>query len=156
MYSKEDLVSVGRQLRNRVILCVVPAAALAAGVVVSFLLRTQWLTVLLSILLGSAAIFCHGVFISPVLAYRRHIESALRGRTRETRGVFRHFAAEKAEREGVRFVPLTVNVGGALMEEDDRLFYYDANLPLPQWREGDRLRIESIDKAVVRWRKEDA
>ena len=34
-----------------------------------------------------------------------------------------------------------------------RLFYYDANLPRPEWRPGDHLKITSYDNRVTKWEK---
>ena len=51
---------------------------------------------------------------------------------------------------------LTVNVGNMESEEDDRLFYYDANLPRPDWRRGEMLTVTAHDKAMGAWTRTKA
>ena len=44
-------------------------------------------------------------------------------------------------------------VGDMENPEDDRLFYYDANLPRPGWQKGEGLTLTSYDNRVVAWER---
>ena len=57
-------------------------------------------------------------------------------------------------REGVPCRPFMLNVGEVKDEKDDRLLYWDAHLPLPQWQEGAKLWVSTFDKSVCDWRLE--
>ena len=46
-----------------------------------------------------------------------------------------------------------INVGVMEDEKDDRLFYYDANLPRPDWQAGETLTITAHDKSVGAWER---
>ena len=152
MYTNESYQQNRAQLRNRFIACGLPVLALFSLMLVSFVVRwAEALTVILSILTFGAGILLYGMFISPVIAYGKHLHHALNGRTRKLQGKFVMMEEEAVGRDGVMFYPFTVNVGDKGLEEDDRLFYMDANLPHPEWKEGDKLEITSFDNRVVAW-----
>jgi len=69
-------------------------------------------------------------------------------------GVFKGFDEDFVVRDKVRYLPLMLNVGDQADAGDERLLYWDLNLPLPDWQPGDRLWISSHDKAVADWRRE--
>ncbi|NLB38183.1 MAG: hypothetical protein GX810_02905 [Clostridiales bacterium] len=153
MYTEEGLADINHQFSRRLTAFLIPAALLLAGVVVSLVYRHELVTELLFIALGALAIFAWGVYLSPVHAYRNHVKSVLRGRNRRYTGYFQGFEHEHVDKDGVQFVPFMINVGRVQDELDDRLFYFDANLPLPAWQEGDLITIISQDKAVVSWER---
>jgi len=154
VYTVQDLEENRAQLRQRMIRTFVPAGLLLALTLVSFFLRwPQVITILLCIALCALLIFCYGMFIAPVRAYGKHIDHALNGRTRDAEGEFRGFDPETVLRDGINFIPLTINVGDTPKVGGDRLFYWDANLPQPDWREGERLVLTSYDNRVTAWRR---
>lgn len=155
MYTENSLQDINRQFTRRVAAFSVPAVLLLAAIVMSLVYRKELATELLFIALGALAIFAWGMFLSPVHAYRKHVKSLLRGRNRDNTGVFKGFDAQHVDKDGVQFVPFLINVGRTQDERDDRLFYFDANLPLPAWQEGDLITITSQDKAVVSWERAD-
>ena len=154
MYSEQDYREISAQLRKRWIVLLVPCALLLAAVIACFILRSRLLTTALTMLLGFGFIFCYGLFISPVAAYRRHLDDVLFGRVRQITGAFKEMEETAVLREGVQYYPMLINVGNMQEPEDDRLFYYDANLPRPEWQVGDRLVITAHDKAVGAWQYE--
>ena len=153
MYTEQDYQDVRRQLRFRALVMGLPALLLLAGVVVSFVFRLRWLTTGLSLLLGAGCIFGCGLFLSPVLAYSRHLDEVLHGRVRSTTGAFKEMEDQTVLRDGVRYYPLLISVGDMQNPEDDRLFYYDANLPRPDWKPGETLTVTAHDKALGAWVK---
>ena len=46
---------------------------------------------------------------------------------------------------------MTLNGGDMESQEDDRLFYYDANLPRPDWKRGEQITVTAHDKALGAW-----
>lgn len=153
MYSEQDLQQIKDQLRRRSIFCGIPAVLLLAGVIVSVVSRAEVLTDVLSVLLGAWVIFACGLFISPVAAYKKHLESVLHGHTRTLTGAFKEMEENAVIRDGVRFYPLLLNVGEMDQEKDDRLFYYDAALPRPDWHEGEMITVVSHDKNLGSWER---
>ena len=154
VYRQEDYADISAQLKKRWIAVAVPAALLLVCVGVSFGLRwPQTVTALLTIAAIFLFIFCFAMFISPVIAYRRHIDHALHGKTHDTEGVFVEMEPDAVVREGLRLYPMTLNVGAGIRDDGDRLFYYDANLPRPDWQKGEGLTLTSYDNRVVAWER---
>lgn len=154
MYSEQDLQNISRQLMARISALALPVLLLLSGIVYSFICRSQIVTILLSIVLCCMAIFTWGLFLTPLVKYKRFLKSVLYGMNRTTEGYFNCFVNDQSERDGVLFFPLFINISDTDDEEDDRLFYWDARLPLPSWSKGDKLIITSQDKAVIRWEKQ--
>lgn len=154
MYTQNDLEEISVQLRRRVGLWALPQLPLLAALIYSLIIRNQVLTIVISVLMGWIAVFAAGVSIAPVAAYHKYLRGLLSGRKRELSGVFKGFDIDTVMRDKVRYVPLMLNVGDIDEPKDDRLLYWDANLPLPDWQLGDKLWISSHDKSVADWRKE--
>ena len=152
MYTNESYQQNRAQLRARLYACGLPLLALFVLMLVSFFVRwPEAVTTLLCIIMFSAGILLYGMLISPVIAYGKHIYHALNGRTRKLQGVFVSMEEEAVGRDGVNFYPFIVNVGDKGDEEDDRLFYMDANLPRPDWKVGEKLEVTSYDNRVTAW-----
>ena len=88
-----------------------------------------------------------------MIAYGRHLDEVLHGRVRTLTGAFKEMDEGTVVREGVTYHPMLLSVGDMDSPEDDRLFYFDANLPRPDWQRGEKLTIVSHDKAVGRWER---
>lgn len=154
MYTTQSYQENRAQLRSRLMKIGLPVLVLFVLMFVSFALRwPEAVTVILSIIAFGLAIFCYSMFISPVRAYGKHIDHALNGRTRQLTGTFLHMEEETVTRDGVSFYPFTISVGDKNEEVNHRLFYMDANLPRPDWKEDDELTITSYDNRVTAWEK---
>ena len=151
LYTEQDYSDICAQIKQRRLALAIPMAMLLAGVIVSFVFRIKWLTTALSLLLGAALVFCQGMLISPLTAYRRHLDEVLHGRTRTTTGAFKEMEEVAVMRDGVKYYPMMLSVGNMDDPEDDRLFYYDANLPRPDWKNGDMLTVTAHDKSLGAW-----
>lgn len=151
MYTEQDYADICSQIKRRWLLLSIPALLLLAGVIVSFVFRIRWLTIGLSLLLGAGAIFCYGLLLAPLMAYKRHLNDVLHGRTRTTTGAFKEMEEVAVDRDGVKYYPMMLSVGNMDDPEDDRLFYYDANLPRPDWKIGDMITVTAHDKALGAW-----
>ena len=153
MYTQQDYEKVHGQRTKRLWFLIVPMIFVLGGIIWSFIARIEWLTMTLTVLGGAVFIFVFCMFISPLIAYERHLQIALHGRTRVTKGTFKEMGDTDVLREGVRFYPLMISVGNPQDEEDDRLFYFDANLPRPDFKEGDSLTITAHDKYMTAYEK---
>lgn len=155
MYDQTDLDDVQRRLKKQRLIALIPSVLLLAAGIAIFVVgrmhrsdKAWMLTALLTILGGGCYLFIYGLFIKPAKAYRALIQDMLHGRLRQTEGIFKSFAQETCDREGLPFHALMLNVGDRDDGEDDRLFYWDAQKPLPQMELGNRVRIFSNDNRV--------
>ncbi|NLM85609.1 MAG: hypothetical protein GX171_02830 [Clostridiales bacterium] len=153
MYTQKDIDSIQGQLRQRIILWLVPAVLLLAGIIYSYTLRLEWLSGVLTALLMAMLVFAMTLSILPVKQYRDFLRNAVHGRNREETLVFDLIQSETVIREGVRFYPVTMRADTIKEELDERQFYFDANLPLPDWKQGERLNVRSHEKMVTGWQR---
>ena len=151
LYTEQDYADIRGQIRRRAAVLAIPAVLLLGGIIAAAICRIRWLTTGLTILLGAGCIFAYGLLLSPLMAYERHLDEVLHGRVRTVTGVFKAMESTVVVRDGVRYYPMTLNVGNMDEETDDRLFYYDANLPLPDWTVGETLTVTAHDKALGDW-----
>lgn len=157
MYFQTDLDEVQRQLKKVRLIALIPAVLLLAiGIAIFVVGRlnrsdSAWmLTALFTILGGGCYLFVYGLSIKPAKAYRALIRDMMHGRLRQTEGIFKSFAPETCDREGLPFHALLLNVGDRDDGEDDRLFYWDAQKPMPQAELGSHVRIFSNDNRISR------
>ncbi len=153
MYTPQHVKDISAQFNRRLAALGVPVLVFLAAIVFSLIKRIQWLTILLFIAMCFMILFFWGLCLSPLKKYKKFLLSVLFGKNRTTEGFFKQLSHEVSDRDGVLFFPFYINIGNTQDEEDDRLFYYDANLPLPDWKNGDKLSITSQDKAVVCWKQ---
>lgn len=153
MYTEQDFRDIQAQIKKRLLLLAIPTALLLAGIVVSLVFRIQALTIVLTAVLGCMWIFCYGLLLAPLRAYERHLDDVLHGITRTTTGAFKEMEEQVVDRDGVKYYPMMLNVGSMEDEADDRLFYYDANLPRPDWKPGEMLTVTAHDKALGAWER---
>ncbi len=151
MYTEEDFAAVKKQKTRRLLCLWIPLGVLSAVIVALAVIRIPevWVSVL-TILTGGSAIFAWGLFVSPVCAYYRHLDNVMHGRTHTVTGAFKEMDETPVERDGVEFYPMLINVGDLEDEEDDRLLYYDARLPRPDFVRGLMMTATVHDKAVGR------
>ncbi|MBR4503054.1 MAG: hypothetical protein IKP22_14405 [Clostridia bacterium] len=149
MYTEEDFSRIAGLKKRRMLCLWIPFSVLSALVIVLAIIRVPEIYVTtLTILTGAGAIFVHGLFISPVIAYYRHLDNVMHGRTRTISGAFKEMGAESVDKDGVAFFPMMISVGNMADEEDDRLLYYDASLPRPDFEPGRMMTFTVHDKAV--------
>lgn len=154
VYTQQDYASLCTQKNKRLILLLIPCLLLLGAVIYSFVIRVQWLTTLLTIVLGTVLLFGYTMFLSPVIAYQNHVYHALNGKVRQTTGWLKEVEEMPVWREGLEVIPLMLNINRMENEEDDRLFYWDARRPLPGWHLGGQVTLTSYDKLITDWKEE--
>lgn len=153
MYTEQDYADICAQKKKRLILVLIPIILLLALLVYSLIIRIQALTMITTILMGIIWIAAYGLFVKPVRAYQRHMDLVMHGRVRSFTGAFKEMDEQTTMRDGVRYYAMLLNVGNMEEEADDRLLYYDANLPRPDWKKGDMLTVTHHDKALGKWER---
>ena len=155
MYTQQDWDDVQVMLKKRWLVTIVPSALVLAVAIAVFVYGriqrsdTIWMiTSALTILGGGFFVFFYGVYVRPARIYRRHLSYMLTGRMRETTGVFKSFSEDVSDREGLECHAMMLNIGEKDDPEDDRLFYYDAYKPRPEFTFGERVTVRSNDKMV--------
>ena len=151
MYSENDLKDAQQAVKRARLLMYIPAAILFIAAIITFVVRIKWLTILLSALGGWWIVFTHQMYVIPRKGYMEHIRSALRVAHKEAEGYYLRTEETPVERNNVMFYAFYLNVGERQDPEDDRLFYYDANLPRPDWQPGEMLTVTAHDKALGAW-----
>lgn len=149
MYEEKDLQEVRKQRGRRWLAVAIPAALLAAVMVVSLVIRVEWLTSAATIAAGVVLIAGYDLFIRPLSCYATHVDNMLHGRTREIELPFAGISEDISVVDGVRYHALTCADLDAKGKPCDRLFYFDAEKPLPDFKEGEMIRIVYHDKEIA-------
>lgn len=153
MYTEQDYADICAQKSKRLIAVLIPVVLLLALLVYSLVIRSRLISVIATIAMGILWIAGYGLFVKPVNDYRRHMDLVMHGRVRTVTGAFKEMEEQITMREGVQYYALLLNVGRMDDEADDRLFYYDANLPRPEWEKGEMLTVTHHDKALGKWER---
>lgn len=153
MYTEHDILSINQQMKRRIAAWLLPEILLLTAIALSLVWRLQWLTASLFALLCAVILFSLVNFILPVKWYRAFLGNAVRGRNRTDTVAFVALGAEAVTREGVRFYPVTMRADIPKQELDERLYYWDANLPFPGWASGETIQVTSHERMITAWHK---
>lgn len=156
LYSQEDRNTVVAKARRRSWVVWLPAVIFLALAILVFIWyrmnhdTSGWIfSALLTILAGGYFIFFYGVYLGPVLKYKKHLDYMLDGRKRETAGTLKEISETMLNRDGLDCYSVMINIGEKDNPEDDRQFYLDAFKSLDGFQIGDRIRIESNNRMIA-------
>ena len=149
LYSVQDLSAINAQINRRWVILLAPCAVLAALIVLSLILRLEWLTSLCTILIGGALIGGYDLFIKPLVCYRRHLNNALYGRVHEVELPFVALSEDESLVDGVTCRALTCLDYDGKGRPYDRLFYFDALKTLPDFQPEEVIRVVHHDLMVA-------
>lgn len=149
LYTTQDLTNIGSQIRRRWLILAVPCAVLLAVLVFSLIQRLEWLTSLCTILIGAALIGGYDLFIKPLVCYSRHLKNALYGRVHEVDLPFVALSEDESLVDGVTCRALTCLDYDGKGRPYDRLFYFDALKPFPDFQNGEMLHVVHHDLMVA-------
>lgn len=149
LYTETEFNDISRELKKRWLCLLTPCALLMVLLVVSLVIRLQWLTTAASILTGVILIAGYDFVIKPVRCYRHHLDRALHGRTRQGELPFLALSEDVNLVDGVNFRSLTCQDVDGKGRPYDRLFYFDAMKPLPDFKPGDILRVTHYDLNIA-------
>lgn len=168
LYTENDLQAVTAQMKKRrAVLLAVLGIALVLMVLNYVVLRLPvradiksghqndylYLYYIIALAALFFSVFWTDLFMRPVKAYQRLLTHALHGRTRQYEYTYRDRESETVMRDAVKLVPLTMTEGDPKDEKNERLLYYDALLPFPEWKTGETLRLITHDKVIVGWER---
>ena len=149
VYSEQDLTQISAQQRKRWCLLGLPALILLAFLIVSVVKRSETVSTILTLILGVLLIGGWDLFIKPLHCYQKHINDMMRGITHQVDCTFERFDAETSTVDGVCFYAMNVVCTDEDGKPYDRLFYYDAEKPLPNWRKGTPLHVTYHDRMIA-------
>ena len=151
LYSEKDLQLLDSQLKKRYIALGAVLAVLLALIVFSLVIRVEWMTMVSVFLFGDAAVFVIDLLCMPIHRYRRLVNNALTGRTHtgtlEFAGVEEgSFRVEGVSCRGLVFLGEPDKHGSR-----EQRYYWDAELPLPDFRPGDQVTLKYTGKNIIGW-----
>ena len=151
LYSEKDLQQLDAQLKKRYLILGAVLAVLLAVIVYSMVIRVEGLTMVSVFLCGAAAVFVIDMFCMPLHRYRRLVTDALTGRTHT--GTLEFSGVEEGS-----FRVDGVNCRGLIFLGDpdkhgsrEQRYYWDAELPLPDFRAGDLVTLKYTGKNIIGW-----
>ena len=159
LYTEDDLRAVQAQLKKRYMVLLLISLAFLALTVITLVIdnhkenRPVVLTTVAVMLWGFSFIFYYDMFCQPLRKYIRHLDYSLHGRSHEVEVEFSQWNEEESMVDGVRFRD-AVFLGEANRHgERDRMFYWDAEKPLPDFRLGDLIHIKYYDRFITGYEK---
>lgn len=155
MYTKEYIFSIKKQLKNRVLLLLILQFFPLASCIAFTLMRNELFTITSSVLFFFVLILVMHNFILPLKQYYKFLKLSENNKFSVIRGKIKTISAERNCIEGVFFTPIILNVGNINDSEDDRLIYFDANLPEPDWNKSYTYDFKLNDKRVIDYRGEN-
>lgn len=150
MYTEAYFAKIKKQTRIRVFLGLALIAVFLAGVIVFTVLRMQ-VPQLAVAGVGFIVVYFLWYFkISPWTRYNRFMKELRSGRTRTGVFTYEETASETRMYDGVEVWDVQMNEGDA--EEDKRLFVFDADMPKPVFKAGDKVEITSFGRFVTEYK----
>ena len=148
LYTETNLQAIQAQQKKRWMAVGIPAAACFVGMIVCFILRIEWATAACTAVGGVILMAGWDLFIKPLKCYERHLKAALHGRRAETTLAFSALDHDESIVDGVRYYSFMLTDYDKKGQLFDCLFYYDAELPRPDYKPGDMLHITYYDKMI--------
>ncbi len=141
LFTDDDKTALSRQMRRRLILMLIPCLVLLGVAIYGMVIRDEMLTNVFGILCGAVAIFVYDLFLRPLLCYRKHLNNVTSQRRRTVELPFCAISSNIDLVDGVNYRALTCMDVDGKGRPYERLFYYDAQKPLPDFQEGEMVRV---------------
>ena len=150
MYTEEYFAKIKSDTLLRVILGLILIAAFLALVIVFTVLRLQ-IPQMAAAGVGFVLTYFVWYFkISPWTRYNRFMKEMRTGKKRTGVFTYEEIASETRMYDGVEVWDVQMNEGDN--EEDKRLFVFDADMPVPEFRAGDRVEVTSYGRFVTEYK----
>ena len=148
-YSENDLQQISSQLKKRYLVLGCIMAVILVLVVVSFIMRIEWLSVASVFLLCAAAVFVIDLFCLPLHRYKKLVVSALTGRTHVETLEFSGAEPDSSVVDGVTCRGLIFLGSPDKHGTREQRFYWDEELPLPAFHEGDQVTLKYTGRNII-------
>jgi len=145
MYNQDDMLRAKNGMVKMIVVTIGIVLLFAALAVTGMKMRVMWLSiggVVCALVLG------YGMWMLKTqlwVNYYKFMRDMLSGRTRDTVGTFVECSDEVRMADGVQVHDVMLAVDG---EEEQLLFYWDDDKPVPQIQEGTRVKISSYGRFV--------
>lgn len=141
IFSSADQAAIRAQLKRRLMLVLLPVAVLLGCAIYFATQRNEIVTDVLTILALSVLIFCYDLLVKPLRCYQRHLDNVVSGRRRAVELPFLAISSDISLVDGVNYRSLTCSDFDAKGRPYDRLFYFDAEKPFPDFKAGETIRV---------------
>ena len=149
LYSEKDVEEISSQLKKRYTLLGIALAVLLAALIVSVIVRVEWLSIALFILLFATAVFVIEMFCLPLHRYKKLLVSALTGRTHTEVLEYQKTEDETSVVDGVRCCGLIFLGSPDKHGTREQRFYWDRELPLPAFKPGDQVNLKYTGRNII-------
>ena len=152
LYNEERFAALKKQIGKRQTAVLLTALLFLAGLILLLALddhrenRPAVPATLLTVFGGSAIVFLWDLTVRPLRSYAKHQDAALHGRTHETVAVFDRFGTEDSVIDGITYRDLIFLGEADKHGERERMFYWDMELPLPSFTQGQEIRLTYFDR----------
>lgn len=147
VYTEKDFLHANKQKKIRVALFAVLVLAFLVAMFVFNTMRIQPLSIATAVVGFIVSYFIWSFKVNPWVKYDKHLREVKSGQKRKTDCEIMYFTDETRMVDGVEVHELVARVGKE--EEDERLYYWDADKKRPDLKEGDKVSIVSYGNFVV-------
>ena len=149
LYSEKDIQLISQQLKKRYTVIGVVLALLLALIIVSLVIRIQWLTMTAVFLFGAFAVFSIDLFCLPLHRYRKLLVSAVSGRTHVGTFEYKQAEGEVSMVDGVSCRSLIFLGEPDKHGSREQCFYWDAERPLPGFQPGQQVTLKYTGRNII-------
>lgn len=147
MYTEADFSNARKTMKNRIITAVAVLLVAIALMVAGLIARNQTLAQV-PVIVGACVFYT--LFVTqclPWIRYNRFLKEMSSGRKREMECYYVDISDRVRIVDGVQIHDMNASVDEA--GEDLRLFYWDADKPMPSFEKGQRVKIKSYGNFVL-------
>ena len=149
LYTEKEYQHISSQLNKRLILMAGVMAVFAALFVFSMIIRLEWLSMAAFFLTFASAVFIVDLFCRPLYRYKKLIARALTGRSHTEWMEYKETEGEASVVDGVSCLGMIFLGEADRHGSREQRFYWDAELPLPSFREGDRVNLKYTGRNII-------
>ncbi|MGI6172532.1 MAG: hypothetical protein ACOYI8_01380 [Christensenellales bacterium] len=148
MYTDADFINAKNAMRRAILIsmliCLVPFAFFIMGLI----LRYRILVIAMAIIWSWLFYALLQIKCLPHIRYVLWLKDMRNGLSRELVGRFVRISPETRLSDGIAVHDMIVTIGNT--EEDERLFLWDDDKPIPAFEEGQLLRVKSFGNYVIK------
>lgn len=155
LYNEETFLALKKQIAKRQRLVLMAALIFLAALILVLSMddhkaNRPMLAATLIVIFGcSAVVFLWDLTVRPLRSYAKHQDAALHGRAHDVVAVFERFGTENSVIDGITYRDL-IFLGEADKHGDrERMFYWDMELPLPGFTQGQEIRLTYYDRFLT-------
>lgn len=170
MFREEELTALKKKIGSRKMATLLPLLAPVAVVVISLISRAnlqadivkamhdeatkaaisrwEWIIYITSALGVIWLVFSQGMLVTPLKKYESFLDGVLHGRLHTVTGRWAGVSGDISVVDGVRFRAVGLTVTDDKGRDYERLFYWDAEKPLPDCQKGAEVELDFHDKMV--------